>query len=252
MKSASYGRIVFGISSALFGTICLMWHDFDTWQSIFRILSLPLGAAIGDVLMVTLIAGGLFLLVPVAVRPGARILVVLFAIFALACVVGICTHPKIFAEYDTLFEQISMLSGALAIVAATEAASSRAATLRLVARIGYGLSLVSFALAQIIYYGDTAPLVPKWLPLGQAFWAWATTAAFGLAAIAVLSNVRARLALGLTAVMLAVFGLLVWVPMLVAKPTSHNTWSEFSLNAIIMAAAWVTAAALARRGSSTA
>jgi hypothetical protein len=243
MRSTSYGRIVFGVSAAMLGVICLMWHDFDTWQSIFRILSLPFGSAIGDVLMVALIAGGLFLVVPAAVRAGATILVVLFAIFAIACIVGIVTHPKLFIEYDTLFEQISMLSGALAIVAATAGVSARTATLNLVARIGYGLSLVSFMLAQIIYYGDTAPLVPKWLPPNQAFWAWATTAAFGLAAIAVLLNIRARLALALTGLMLAAFGLLVWVPALIAKPQSHNNWSEFAFNALIMSAAWVTMSA---------
>ncbi|HEY1428080.1 MAG TPA: hypothetical protein VGF18_00775 [Candidatus Tumulicola sp.] len=251
MKSTSYGRIVFGIFTALFGAICLMWHDFDTWQSIFRILSLPFGAVVGDVLMVALIAGGLFLLVPVAVRAGARILIALFAIFAIACVVGIFSHPKMFAEYDTLLEQVSMLSGALAIAATAESVSSRAAMLNLVARIGYGLSLVSFMLAQIIYYGDTAPLVPKWLPPNEAFWAWATTVAFGLAAVAVLLDIRARLALGLTALMLAMFGLIVWVPALIAHPT-HNNWSEFSLNAIIGAAAWVTmnAAGSGRRARS--
>jgi hypothetical protein len=32
MKTALYGRIVFGASAVLFGVIALMWYDSDTWQ----------------------------------------------------------------------------------------------------------------------------------------------------------------------------------------------------------------------------
>jgi hypothetical protein len=244
MKIALYGRAVFGISAALFGVITLMWHDPDTWQSLYRILRWPLGPAIGDVLMVLLVAAGFLLVVPRGVQIGSRVLVALFTLFSLVCIVGIFKAPKVFGEYDSVFEQISMLSGALAIVATTLVVSARPARLITVARIGYGLSLVSFMLAQIIYLGLTTPLVPKWLPPNPTFWAWFTTVAFGLAAVATLLNLRARLALGLSALMLALFGLIVWVPALIAHPESHNNWSEFALNSLIMAAAWVIANAM--------
>jgi len=100
-----------------------------------------------------------------------------------------------------------------------------------------------------VYFGVTAGVVPKWIPPNQAFWAGLTTVAFALAAIAILLNIRARLALALTAAMIAVFGLLVWVPALIAHPQSHNNWSEFALNFMIMAAAWVTINAVGRSAS---
>ncbi|HEY3677051.1 MAG TPA: hypothetical protein VGK84_13770 [Candidatus Tumulicola sp.] len=244
--NTTYGRAVFGISSVLFGVLTLMWHDFDTWQSLFRILRWPGGTVVGDVLMIALIAGGVLVAIPRGVHLGSRILAVLFALFTIVCIFGIFKAPKIFGEYDGVFEQVAMLSAAIAIVATTLVDTARSARLLTFARIGYGLSLISFMLAQIIYFGLTAPLVPKWLPPNQTFWAWATTVAFGLAAVAVLLNIRARLALGLTAVMLAVFGLVVWVPALIAHPESHNDWSEFAFNALIMAAAWVTADSVGR------
>jgi hypothetical protein len=37
MKTAFYGRIVFGASAILFGVIALMWHDPDTWQTLTEI-----------------------------------------------------------------------------------------------------------------------------------------------------------------------------------------------------------------------
>jgi hypothetical protein len=246
MKSLSAGRIAFGASAVLFGVLTLMWHDFDTWQSLYRILRWPGGTAIGDVLMIALVLGGALIAIPRGVHIGSRLLAALFAIFSIVCILGIFKAPKIFGEYDGVFEQVAMLSAAIAIVATTLVDSSRSARLLTFARIGYGISLISFMLAQIIYVGMTSPLVPKWLPPNQTFWAWATTAAFGLAALGVLLNIRARLALGLTAVMLAVFGLVVWVPALIAHPESHNNWSEFAFNALIMAAAWVTANAVGR------
>jgi hypothetical protein len=46
MKTALYGRIVFGASAVLFGVIALMWYDPDTWQTLRHIWSLPFGTII--------------------------------------------------------------------------------------------------------------------------------------------------------------------------------------------------------------
>jgi len=51
MKTALYGRIVFGASAVLFGVIALLWHDADTWQNLQHIWSLPFGTIIGGCLM---------------------------------------------------------------------------------------------------------------------------------------------------------------------------------------------------------
>ena len=249
MKATPYARLAFGASAVLFGLVLGMWHDVDTWQSLHRILRLPMGDVIGDALMVALIVGGVFLVLPRALRAGSTILVVLFAIFSIACIPGMFAAPKIYAQYGTFFEQFSILSGAIALYAASQLDSARAATLNRIARIGYGLSVVSFTLMQALYFGVTAGFVPKWIPPNQAFWAGLTTVAFALAAVAILLNIRARLALALTAAMIAIFGLLVWVPALVAHPQSHNSWSEFALNFLIMAAAWVTMSAVGRPAS---
>jgi hypothetical protein len=241
MKTALYGRIVFGGSAVLFGVIALIWHDADTWQSLHRILRLPFGAIIGEALMIALIAGGVGIVFPRIVGAASSVLVVVYALFALACVPGIVAAPKVFGQYDGFFEQFCLLCGALALYAVTAASSARSATLRVVARLGLGLCMVSFTLAQIIYLGVTVSLVPKWIPPNLMFWAVLTTVAFALAAIAMLINIRARLAMRLMAVMLVIFGVLVWIPLLVAHPEAHGNWSEFALNFLIAGATWMVA-----------
>ncbi|MBV8197566.1 MAG: hypothetical protein JO263_05500 [Candidatus Eremiobacteraeota bacterium] len=249
MKAAPYGRIVFGASAVLFGVIALMWHDADTWQALRRLWSLPLGMAIGDGLMIAQIAGGIAIAFPRGARRGSLVLVAVYAIFSLACIPGIVAHPAVFGQYDGFFEQFCLLSGALAVFAVTGPDAARATALRQAARIGLGLSTVSFTLAQAVYLQLTASLVPPWIPPNQMFWAILTTVLFALAAVAILINRQALLAIRLLTTMLAGFGLLVWVPLLVAHGPVHGNWSEFALTVLIMGAAWVVGDALKHSSS---
>jgi uncharacterized membrane protein YphA (DoxX/SURF4 family) len=244
MKTALWGRVVFGASAVLFGVIALKWHDADTWQTLIRIWSLPFGTAIGDCLMIALIAGGVGLQLSRTARLASIVLIAVFSVFSLACVPGIIARPKVFQEYGSFFEQFSLLSGAIAVYAVTAANAVQSAKLGSVARIGLGFSAISFALDQAFYLRETASLVPKWIVPNQMFWAIFTTIAFALAAIAMLINVQARLASGLMTLMLAFFGVLVWMPLVAAHPQTHGVWSEFALTFLITGAAWVVADAV--------
>jgi len=241
MKTAPYGRIVFGASAVLFGVIALKWHDADTWQNTSYIWKLPLGLAIGVFLMALQIAGGIGIQFPRAARVASILLGLVYSIFALSCIRGIIAAPKVFAQYGSFFEQFCLLSGAVAVFAAAEANAAKAAAFGRLARLGLGLCAISFTVGQIVYLSFTAALVPKWIPPKQMFWAVLTTIAFALAAIAILVNRRAGLAMRLMTLMLGLFGLLVWVPRLVAHPEAHGNWSEFALTVLITGAAWVVA-----------
>jgi hypothetical protein len=241
VKTALYGRIVFGGSAVLFGVIALMWHDAQTWQSLHKILSLPFGTSIGECLMAAQIAGGIAMLCPGSARLASIVLGLVYLIFSLVCVPGIIAAPGVFAQYDGFFEQFSLLCGAIAVYAVTEPDAARSESLGRVARLGFGLSAISFTLAQAFYLHETASLVPTWIPPNQMFWAILTTIAFALAAIAVLINRQARLALRLLTLMLGLFGVLVWIPLLIAHPEVHLNWSEFALTILITGAAWMVA-----------
>lgn len=241
MKKPSYGRIVFGASAVLFGVIALLWHDADTWQELHHIWSLPFGIIIGGCLMVAQIAGGIGIQLPRTTRLAAVILGVVYLTFSLACIAGVVAAPTVYAQYESFFEQFSLLSGAVALYAMTEVSPAKGIKLGRLARLGLGLSTISFTLAQIVYLRFTAELVPKWIPPNQTFWAIFTTIAFALAAIAILTNSHARLAMRLMTLMLALFGLLVWAPRLIAHPEAHGNWSEFVLTFLITGAAWMVA-----------
>jgi hypothetical protein len=73
------------------------------------------------------------------------------------------------------------------------------------------------------------------------FWAVATTVFFGLAALALLTNRMALLATRLLTMMLLIFGLVVWVPLLLSDPHNHANWSETAETFAIAGTAWILA-----------
>jgi uncharacterized membrane protein YphA (DoxX/SURF4 family) len=242
MKTALYGRIFFGASAVLFGVIALMWHDADTWQNLQHIWSLPFGTLIGGCLMIAQIAGGIGTLYPRTARLAAVVLSVVYLCFSLACVPDIIAAANIYDKYGgSFFVFFSFFCGAIALYAATEANAARALAFGRLARLGLGVCAISFTLGQALLLRATAHLVPKWILPNQMFWAILTTVAFALAAVAILIDRQARRAMRLMTLMLALFGVLVWVPHVIAHPKAHFNWSECALTFLVAGAAWMVA-----------
>jgi hypothetical protein len=242
MKSTLSGRTVFCAAAVLFGVIALMWHDADTWQNLQHIWSLPFGAILGGCLMTAQIAGGIGMLHPRTGRLAAVVLCIVYLCFSLACVPDIIAASNIYERYGgSFFLFFSLFCGAIALYAATEANAPRMVLFGRLARLGLGICAISFTLGQLLLLRATAHLVPKWIPPNQMFWAILTTVAFALAAVAILINRQARLAMRLMTLMLAFFGVLVWVPHLIAYPKAHFNWSECALTFLVTGAAWTVA-----------
>jgi hypothetical protein len=79
------------------------------------------------------------------------------------------------------------------------------------------------------------------------FWAYATTIAFALAAIALLIDRSSLLAARLLTAMIAFFGLIVWVPAVVGAPHDLIGWSEGAETFAIAGATWILTDLLAGR-----
>jgi len=235
-----YARILFGASAITFGAISFIWHDSDMWQ---RLLPLrpPFGTIAGWCLVLAQIAGGIAMMRARTARPASIVLGVVYGSYVVSCIRSIIAAPAEPGGYIDFFEQLAIVCGALAVYAANEKNGARATRLGRAARVGLGVCAASFAWAQIVYLKYTASLVPGWIPPNQVFWTNLTTVAFALAAVAMLINRQARLAMRLLAAMTALFGVLVWLPLIAVHPATLSNWSEVAQNYLIAAAAWLLA-----------
>jgi len=120
------------------------------------------------------------------------------------------------------------------------------------AQILFGLTCVFYGWSHFVYAGYTANMVPAWLP-GRLAIAWFTGLCHVAAGLAIVVGILPRLAATLEAVMMSLFGALVWVPSFFmqprptwAAPPAHQ-WSELVVTLMLASSAWIVAISLENR-----
>jgi uncharacterized membrane protein YphA (DoxX/SURF4 family) len=243
------GCRAYGLGMMALGGVCLAWGNFEPGQAV------PKGFPDRAVLAYAVAA---FILVAGAAvewrRTAAWAAAALTAYYGLVVVIVmngrvVLAHPTEYGAYSGAAEQLAIAAGGLIVFAANARIDPvLAARLTRLGQLTFGVCALLFGGAHFAYMNLTVPLVPKWLPPSQTFWAYATGLAHIAAGIAILSGVQARLAAILLTVMFASFTPLVHVPTILADPSSFTNWTENALNLALTGAAWVVADSLAHQG----
>lgn len=242
MRGAGLGRVLFAVSFATLGGLIMGLHDFArVWQPLPKSMFYhgPLAIASG----VVLLTGGIALLVPRAARMSALVLTGFLLLRLLLLQIPlILAHPLAELSWYSLSENLIFVAGGWTIFSAVPRRGAAPATLDGV-RIGqilFALALPAIGLSHMFYLNLTAPLIPAWLPLHVCL-AYFTGAAHIAAGVGILFGVLPRLAATLEAVMVSLFTLLVWVPMVIAAPANLPDWAEICVSTAIAGAAWAVA-----------
>jgi uncharacterized membrane protein len=158
---------------------------------------------------------------------------------------GFCEAMTSLAGAWILYAMLRWQSGGLEMPVAAERAVRTAQVL-------FGLTCVFYGWSHFAYADYTASMVPTWLPSRLGF-AYVTGLGHIAAGVGVIVGILPRLAASCEAIMMSLFGLLVWVPSFFAQPRPawatppQNQWSELVVNLVLAAAAWVVAACLRKR-----
>lgn len=234
---SSLGRNVFGLDVLACGLVTLAWHDWSPLRSI-------LNATSGPIFIYAVAAaqciGGTAIQFEGTAKAGAVAIGAAYLVLSLLSVPQMIANPQIYASWGNFFYPFSLVIGAGIVVAR----SSRAWEPKTVARIAsvlLGICAASFGIEQAEFLGRTASLVPKWIPPSQMFWAITTCAPFALAAVALITNRLTLLATRLLTLMMLLFGVLVWIPILLSDPHTHGNWIEGTETFAIAGAAWILA-----------
>lgn len=242
MRRIGVGQLLFALSFAAIGGLSIGFHDFArAWELLPKWLMaqnalIVLAGAI-------LLAGGIALLVPRAARFAALLLLAAVIIrLLLLHIPRVVEHPLIEVVYESMSENLIYIGGTLSIFSMLPReggilgilANARAG------QIIFALALPAIGLSHIFYLDQTAQLIPSWLPFHVPL-AYFTGAAWIAAAAGILIGILPRLAATLTAIMVSLFTLLIWVPLIVAAPMSVSNWSEICTSTAITGAAWAVA-----------
>jgi len=242
-----FGWRVYGLGVMALAMVCLAWGDFDPGQPVPK--AFPDRSALAYVAAAFMLVAGAALEWRRTAAWGAAALTAYYALIVVILMNGrvVLAHYAEFGTYSGVSEQLAITAGGLIVYAASARIDAAlAARLTRLGQLSFGVCALLFGGAHFFYMNLTVPLVPKWLPPTQEFWAYATGIGHIAAGVAILTGVQARLAALLLTAMFASFTPLVHVPMLLADPASHMNWSENALNLALIGAAWVVADSLAR------
>jgi uncharacterized membrane protein YphA (DoxX/SURF4 family) len=243
-----FGIRVYGLAAFALGAIGFFWDDFAlVWQPVPA--NVPGRAMLAYATAAILAMAGAALNWRRTAAYGGATLVLLFALgIVLLHVPHLVTHPLSLGSWSGVAEQLALVAGGLLAFASIADMDAAFATRILrVGWIAFGACCLVFGAVHFRYAADTAAMVPKYLPPGQMFWAYATGAAHIAAGLAILSGIQARVAAILLTTMFAVFGIFVHAPLLFADPSSHLNWVMNAMNLALSGSAWLVADSLAER-----
>ena len=236
------GRHVYGLAAIALGLIGLWWGDFaSVWQPLP--IDPPGRTQLAYATALLLLASGVAIQWRKTAKPASIVLAALYAVFVLGWMRRVMAQPQSFGSWLGVAEQSALVTGGIVSFASLDQ-TIEAARIARAGRLVFGVCLLAFGIAHFVYARETGAMVPAWLPPGPAFWALATGAAHAAAGLALLSGICALLAARLATIMFAGFGLLVWLPQLVASPRAHMVWSGNGVNLALVGAVWVVADAI--------
>jgi uncharacterized membrane protein len=251
-RSSQAPVIFFAIGIIGLGILALVFGDFvEVGQTVAAWVPGRTGLAYASGIVMVL--GGAGLLSRRTTALSVRILLPFLIVGFLVQAPTLAMPPFVEVNWESIGEVATMVGGMWVLFATRSGlgAGSRYAFatgdkgLR-IARIIFGLALLPIGISHFAYLENTVSLVPAWLPF-RTGWAYLKGAGHFAAGLGVLFSVVPRLAAAMEAGMLGIFTLVVWVPRLVAAPTSRGVWTEIVVSWTVTAAAWLVAASFATK-----
>jgi uncharacterized membrane protein YphA (DoxX/SURF4 family) len=255
MRISGFGHALFGTAVAGLAVLSLVYGDFaPIWEPFPALLPWPEVWVYGAGVILLAASAGLFF--ARTALASAILIGVYGSVWAVARARPVLLKPLIIGSWYGFSEALGPLLGAWILYtvlrrqydARTVTVTTGDGALH-VARVLFGAACMVYGAAHFAYATYTATMVPAWLP-GRTGLAYLTGAGHAAAGFGLVVGILPRLAATLEAIMMSLFGILVWLPSFFAQPMpewAHSTqvqWSETLLTLLLAASAWIVAASL--------
>ena len=231
MQAASIGNrsfaatmVALGILGFVYGDFAMVWQEVPNWVPGRELLAY-LCAAI-------MLLCGVGLMLPRTARLASGVLLLYLVLWLLLLrVPKVLAAPGVVVAWSGCGETAIYVAAGWVLFGGIRGAS-----------LLYGLALIPCGLAHFAYAKETAEFIPEaWIPWHLG-WTYFTGTAFLAAAIAILSRARpAALAATLSAVMMGVFTVMVWIPRVWGAPHERLQWTGLLISSALAAAGWAVA-----------
>jgi uncharacterized membrane protein YphA (DoxX/SURF4 family) len=255
MRISGFGHALFGTAVAGLAILGLLCGNFaPIWEPFPALFFWPDVWVYGAGAILLAASAGLLFARTALV--SAVIIGVYGSVWAVARARPVLLKPLIISSWYGFSEALGPLLGAWILYAVLRRQYDAPAVTAMtgdralhVARVLFGAACVVYGAAHFGYATFTATMVPAWLP-GRTGLAYLTGAGHAAAGFGLLVGILPRLAATLEAIMMSLFGILVWLPSFFAQPIpewAHSTqiqWSETFVTMLLAASAWIVAASL--------
>ena len=254
---SKFSIYVFGLASAAVGVMDLTWGDFDPAHQPIQAFGdhIPGREILAYITAVWMIVGGAAVLWRRSARMGGAALSIIYFVFVIFWLPRFYTAPHYLGFRIPVFIGVAAgvgieliaFAGAALIYASLSTHGPSWLRMISIARWIFGLCAISFGLNHLDAVADNLGYVPKWMPLGQAFWVILTGICFFLAGLAILSRLQDVLAARLLALLFLAFNVFSLPQFIFADPKGHAAWGGNAINLAFVGASLIFADAIASR-----
>lgn len=240
MRGAGCLRVLYALAAAGLGALDLAYADASAgafgWRRVVALLAIAAAVAV----------------FPARTRRGGMLAIGVYqGIWMLQGIPAILASPWTLGAWYGCCEALSALSGTVILYLATgpRPASSAQDTGRRLAQVAFGMTCIFYGASHFAYAAYTASMVPAWLPGATAF-ACLTGLGHVSGGIGIACRILPRVAAAGEALMMSLFGLLVWVPTFWANPPPawatprQSQLSELAVTLVLATSAWIVAASI--------
>jgi len=213
---SNMGRIFYGIAIAAMGLLTIYYRQLP------YMMIPPKHHWFSDHVILVYISGALFLLAGVCIvlekkrrqvslLLGTALLLIFFFYF-IPYELMVSPNYRHFGDWENAAKELSLAGGALVI------AGRRLSTVGVTL---FALTIISYSFDHFLYAKEAVGYVPSWVPY-QIFWLYLTGAALFCSGIAILLNIKRRLAATLLGIMIFIWVVILHIPYALSAPLARN------------------------------